>query len=219
MTHDQYRFNRCLLKRGVDIAFQRDRFAAAQAFIGANHPVARAILYPSGNCLWRKSAKYHAMHRANPRAGQHGKRACGDHRHVNGHAVAALHAHFFQAVGHADDFGLQYGVADMAHFTASIIGFKNQRGNIAIARQHMPIDCIVTNVEYAVLEPFDLHRIKTPSGDFGRRCYPVNPFGLVCPKTIGVRQALCIHRVILLCRTIGPRDCGGWRRQEIGGSG
>ncbi len=81
-----------LLERGVDIGLERDGLAAANAFVGGDHARRVAILDSAGEAVGREAAEHHRMDRADPGAGEHRRRRFRDHRHVDHHPVAALHA-------------------------------------------------------------------------------------------------------------------------------
>ena len=98
----------------VDIGFQGNVFAAAQAFIGGDDEAAAAILDPAGQRLGREAAEHHRMHRAQPCTGEHGDHAFEDHRHVDRHPVAPRHAQCLQGIGHADDFAVQFAIGEAA---------------------------------------------------------------------------------------------------------
>src|SRR3546814_20359654 len=83
--------------------FRSDGAAAAQPFVGADHPVARAILDPPGYRVGGKTAEDDDVHRADARAGEHRDRTPGDHRHIDGDEVAPLDAHFPERVREAED--------------------------------------------------------------------------------------------------------------------
>jgi hypothetical protein len=136
-------------------------------------------------------------------AGEHRHRAFRHHRHVDGDAVAPLHAELLERAGHADDLALQLGIGDAAHFPGWVVGLEDQRDGLALAGSDMAIDRIVADVERAVLEPLDADRIEAPVGDFGRRGEPVEPQRLLGPKAIAVLDRTGIHRGILLGGAIG----------------
>ena len=77
-----------LVQRRVDIGLERDQLAAAHAAVGGDDEAAGAILDPAVQRLGREAAEHDAVDRADPRAGEHRHRRFGDHRHVEGDAVA-----------------------------------------------------------------------------------------------------------------------------------
>ena len=86
------------------LAFERNDLAAAHAFIGGDDKLGLAILDAVGEAIRRKAAEHHGMDGADARAGQHGVGGLGDHRHVDGDAVALLDAVLLQHIGEAADF-------------------------------------------------------------------------------------------------------------------
>ena len=160
MAQHEHRFCAHLFERSVDIGFQRNPFSASKAFVGGHDPVATTVFDPTGDGLGAEPAENHRMHRADPRAGEHGERAFGHHRHVNGYAIAFLHTHRLQRIGHADNLGLQFGIGDAPDLALRVIGLEDQRKLIAATRGDMPVDRIVADVQHTVLEPLDRYRIE-----------------------------------------------------------
>src|SRR3546814_8933324 len=72
--------------------------------------------------LGREAAEDDAVHRADPRAGEHRRRALGNHRHIDGDAVALLDAELLQRVREADDVGEQRGIADRPRLAIGGVG-------------------------------------------------------------------------------------------------
>ena len=58
-----------------------------------------------------KAAEDDRMRRADPRTGQHGDDQFGNHRHVDGDAVARFDAQLLQDIGEAADFAVQILIA------------------------------------------------------------------------------------------------------------
>ena len=86
------------------------------------------------------------MYRPDPRTGEHCDCTLNTHRHINGNAFAFSNAQRFQAIGHADDIGLQFGIANAARILGRIVGFKNERDRIAKAPCNMTVHRIMAQV-------------------------------------------------------------------------
>lgn len=87
----------------VGVFLQRDRLAAAHAFIGGNHEGGFAIDNAARERFRREAGKDHGMHSADARAGEHGVSGFRDHRQVDRDAVALLDAVLLQHIRHAAD--------------------------------------------------------------------------------------------------------------------
>jgi len=194
---DEHALHVDALERLVDIGLQWDRLAAAQSFVGTDHPVAAAILDPPVDRLGRKSAEDDAVDRADARAGEHRHRAFGDHRHIDGDAVALADAHLLERVGHADRVGEQRGIADVPHLAIGGVGFEDDRGAHPMARGDMAVERIVAKVENAVLIPFDADGIVGPARDLRWRRHPVDALCLIGPETVGIVDAGGVEPVIV----------------------
>src|SRR3546814_4131787 len=68
---DEHPLHRDLFERLVDIGLERDGLAAAQPLVGADHPVACAILDAAVDRLRREAAEDDAVDSADARAGEH----------------------------------------------------------------------------------------------------------------------------------------------------
>src|SRR5687767_5115497 len=79
----------------------------------------------------------------------------------------------------------------------------------------MPVDAIVAEVQYAVLEPFDIDWIEAPVGDLGRGREPVNPSRLFGPERIRIVQRARIERRIVIGPTMGGSRESGRRRDAL----
>ena len=64
--------------------------------------------------LGREAAEHHGVRGADARAGQHGHRRLGDHRHVDGDAIARHHAQALERVGELAGERVQLAIGDLA---------------------------------------------------------------------------------------------------------
>ena len=90
------------------------------------------------------------MDRADARAGEHRVGRLGDHRHVDGDAVALLDAVRLQHIGEAADILVQLAIGDVLAL-ARVVALPQDRGLVG-ARRQMPVDAVVGGVERAVLD-------------------------------------------------------------------
>jgi hypothetical protein len=93
------------------------------------------------------------VHGADPRAGQHGVGRLGDHRQVDGDAVALLDAVLLQHIGEAADMLVQFVVGDLL-VVIRVVAFPDD-GDLVAALLQVPVDAVVGDVEDAVLVPLD----------------------------------------------------------------
>ena len=101
------------LERRVDIGLQRHLAAAAQALVGGDDDRGFGVFDAAGERVGREAAEHDGMDRADPRAGQHRIGRLGDHRQVDGDAVALLDAMRLQHIGEAADLVGKFGVGDV----------------------------------------------------------------------------------------------------------
>ena len=199
-------------ERRVDIGLERDQFAAAHAAVGGDDEAARAILDPAVQRLGREAAEDDAVDRADPRAGEHRHRRFRDHRQIEGDAVALAGAQRLEAVRHPHHLGVQFAIGERARSTPG----SSPSQTIAVSAERvgeMPVDAIVTEVENAVLEPFDIDRIVGPVGDPRRRRHPVDPPRLLGPEAVRIVERARVERFILLGGAVGAFE---WRRRGGG---
>jgi hypothetical protein len=82
----------------------------------------------------------------------------------------------------------------------------------------MAVDGVVTEVENAILIPFDAHRVIGPVADLRRRLDPVDPRRLFGPEAVGVVDALPIEPVVIGGGAMRVRrSVGGDGNQRFGG--
>ncbi len=100
-----------------------------------------------------ETAEYLRMNHAQPRAGQHGDRQVGDHRHVQSHPVASLEpGEVTEHGGELVDPSEQLTVADV------LVGVRFQlrdpdNGGLVGIGLGVPVDAIVGSVQLAADEP------------------------------------------------------------------
>ena len=87
--HDHVLHARCLGDRGIDIRLERRRRAAPPAAVRSDHHPGLSVEDPVPQRVGREPSEHHRVNRSDPSAGLHGHHQLGDHRHVDGHPVAA----------------------------------------------------------------------------------------------------------------------------------
>ena len=98
---------RAVAERVIDIFLQRHNAAAAIGAVGGDERDRAAIADPVTNAVGAESAEDHRVHRADPRAGQHGNRRLGNVRQINDDAIAFFDVVSFQHIRETADLAMQ----------------------------------------------------------------------------------------------------------------
>ncbi len=207
---------RAALQGLVDVLFQRDVLAAAYAFISGDHGLAVGIEDAVAQGVRGKPAEHHRMHRADAGAGQHRISRFRHHRHVDAHAIAFLHPALFQHVSQASDIAMEFFVGDFGGL-GRVVALPDDCHLIA-ARLQMPVDAVVTDIQFAALEPaggagLDVRLLNLiPVGK------PVEEaLGLFRPEGIGLFNRLPVHALVVVGTELSglARRIGLWEIAEI----
>ena len=200
--------------RFIDIGLERNQLAAALAAIGGDDEAAGGILQPAVQRLGREAAEDDAVDRADPGAGEHRHRRLGNHRQIEGDAVAFPGAERLQAIGHAHHVGVQFAIGDVAG-DPGLVALPDDCGLVRPGGE-MPVDGIVAEVEDAILIPFDIDRIVGPVADRGRRRHPIEPLRLLTPEAVRILQRSPVQRIILCSGAVGALKGGRRRGDDLG---
>ena len=177
----------------VGIVLQLDLPAAAQALIGGDDELRLAVGDAAGQRIRREAAEHHGVDGADPRAGEHGVSRLGDHRQIDGDAVAFADAHRFEHVGKDVHLAVELAIGDVAGRLRRIVGLPDD-GDLVPPLLQMAVDAIGADVERAVLEPFDrdigIGEARVLDARVGLD--PVDAAGPPCPRTC--RACRCSFR-------------------------
>ena len=186
-----------LLDSDVGIGFQRHLAPAAQALVGGDDDFGLRVRDTAGERVGGEAAEHDRMDRADARAGEHRVGRLGDHRQVDGDAVALLDAMKVQNVGEAVHLVGEFGVGDVAGL-GGIVAFPDDRGLVGALGQ-MAVDAIVGDIGHPVLEPFDRDVVRVEAGvlDLGVGLEPVDPFAVFAPESLRVTQRTLVHLLVL----------------------
>ena len=99
----------------------------------------------------------------------------------------------------------------MPGFILGVVGLEQQGDVITPAALHMPVHCVMADVQFAILEPSNVDRVEGPVCNLGRFLEPIEPRSLIGPKAIGVAQAATIAVLILVGRAV----CIGISRRRL----
>ena len=104
----------------VDGALERDGFPATHALVGGDHGRAARVVDTIAQALGRESREHDIVYGADARTGQHRVHRLGDHRHIDGNAVAFACAVVTKDVGQPADLALQFAVGDLDAFSRRV---------------------------------------------------------------------------------------------------
>ena len=186
-----------LLARSINVGLERNLAPAAEAFIGGNDHGRLAVLDATGKRVGREAAEHHRMDGADAGAGEHGNRRLGNHRHVDGDAVAFLDAAGLQYIGKAADFGVQLLVGELSCRPWDRRLPKGSPSGRCAWQDGGRRSC--ADVQLAVLEPFDRNIVRVVRGvlDLAERLDPVDALGLLGPEAVRIFDRARIHFIVL----------------------
>ena len=101
-------------QRRIDVRLQHRRRAAPEPTVGRDHDLALGVVDAVDQRVRAEATEHDGVRRTDAGARQHRHRQLGDHRHVDGDAVALLHAERLQRVGELLHLGEQVGIRDRA---------------------------------------------------------------------------------------------------------
>ena len=146
----------------VDGRLERGGRAAAVAAVGGDDDPGLGVGDPRVQRLGREATEDHGVRGADPRAGQHGHDRLGDHRHVDGDAVALAHAERLEGVGRLLHLAVQVGVGDgpgVARLALEVDGDA-----VAVAGLDVAVHAVVGGVELAAHVPLRERRAAPVKG-------------------------------------------------------
>ena len=141
-----------------------------------------------------KAAEHHAVHRADPRAGQHRHHRFRHHRHVENDAVALCDAEILHDGGERLHFPQQFGVGEFRDRVAER-GIVDQRDLVGAAAGDMAIERVVAGVDHGAREPAAVGAERGVE-DLLRRLDPVDLARRLGPKALGVGKRAGVDLVI-----------------------
>jgi hypothetical protein len=150
-----------------------------------------------------KPPEHHRVDRADARAREHGDHGLGDHRQIDRHAVALLHAERAQDVAELVDGDVEVPVGQRAAVAG--LALEHERGLVAPRRADVPVEAVDRRVDLAADEPLRVRWLPVehalPGDD------PLERGGLLGPVAleIGVGASVDVWIVRLRCRTEGRR--------------
>jgi len=190
--------------RLVEQMLVRHRLAAAHAGVGRNNELRFGIVDARRQRAGGEAAEHHGVDGADARAGEDGEGRFGDHRHVDQHAVALLHAERLHDRRHAHHLGLQFG--ETVDFL--LVGFGRDEDQRAVigAFGGMAVHRIVAEIGLATREPLDERRLAVVTNGLRRRL-PVNQLRLLAPEPIAIFDGATVKIRILTHFHFPSYDC------------
>ncbi len=211
-VHDDHVLDRRAVtgQGGVDVGLERRRLATAVARVGGDDQPRAGVGAPVDDRVGREAAEDHRVGRPDAGAGEHGDRELGDHRHVDGDAVALLQPEPLQHVGEPLHIGQEFGVGDragVAGFALPVVGDL-----VAPARGHVAVETVLRHVELAPAEPLGERQVPVEHGVEVLRPGEQLP-GLAGPERLVVRLGLLVQGAV-----VGERRRGEVGRRREGAS-
>ncbi len=159
LHHHHVLDGRAVLQGLVRELLERQDAAAAVAAVGGDEQLGLGVVDPVAERLGAEAAEDHRVNGADARAGQHGDGELGNHRQVDGHAVALAHPQALQHVGELVDLAVELPVGE----GAAVAGFAlpDQSRLVALAgsiRADVAVETVDADVELAAHEPLGLRR-------------------------------------------------------------
>lgn len=135
----------------------------------------------------------------------------GDHRQVDGDAIALLDAERLERVGGAAHLGVELAIGERAHLAG--LADPDERALVA-ARGEVPVEAVLRQVELAVGEPAHERRLGLVE-HLRERLDPVEAARLFGPERLGVLGGAAVHRLVFGERLdLGARGEVGGRRKD-----
>ncbi|MCW0416510.1 hypothetical protein NB689_002264 [Xanthomonas sacchari] len=179
---------------GIDQRLVGNALAAAAAGIGGDQQLGPRIVDAQRQVVRGEAAEHHRVHRADARAGQHRVHRLGHVRHVDDHAVAALHVQPLQHRGEGVDLAVQLRIRDLLGLPG-FAGHRDQR-QLRGAFGQMPVHRVVAQIGQPADEPAPERR-RVVLQDRLRRALPVDRPGLLGPELFGPLDRTSVQRRVV----------------------
>ena len=206
--HDEHLLDRRLAggEGSVDGGLERQNLALAVRAVGGDDELGAGIVDAGAQALGREAAEHDGVHGAEPRDGEHGDDGLRNDRQVDRDAIALADAEAREEVGGALDLDRELGVGEAAAVAG--LALPVDRDAVAVAREHVPVEAVVGDVELTVTEP---------AGDGGVR--PVERFREGAVPVHEVARLLGPEREAVLGRALVELGPGDRARGEVGVGG
>jgi hypothetical protein len=207
--HDEDRLHaRAAAERLVDGGLERQHLAAAVAAVGRDDDLGRGVDDPVGEGVGREAPEDDGVHRADPRAGEHGDDRLRDERHVDGDAIALHDPMVPECVREAAHVAEEVGVGD--HAAVAGLPLPEQRDLVAEAALHLAVQGVVREVGGAAVEPARVRLLPLQHGVPGLE--PMQFRRDLGPEGVGFVERTAVRALVGL-----ERVDAGLRREGGGG--
>ncbi len=125
----------------IDSGLERGCFALAVPTVGGDDKLCASVVNAGAQAVSAEAAENDRVHRAQPGNRLHRDDCFGDHRHVNGNAVALADAECGQQVCCALDLFGELGIRDRA--AVARLALKVERNAVAVACLNVPVEAVV----------------------------------------------------------------------------
>ncbi len=191
---------RRVAKRLVGHLLERDDLAAPITTVRGDEQDGLRVVDAIAQRLRAESAEDHAVHGADPGAREHRNRELRHHRHVERHAIAALHAKRLEHVGERTDLLIQVPVRERPAIAG--LAFPDERGLVATRRTNVPVDAVRRDIQLSVDEPLRVGRFPFEHARPGLD--PVQLAGELGPEGLRIRGGAPVHVGIVHRRRAPP---------------
>mmetsp|Transcript_5026 Transcript_5026/g.12823 ORF Transcript_5026/g.12823 Transcript_5026/m.12823 type:complete len:722 (-) Transcript_5026:224-2389(-) len=196
------------VERVVHNLLQRDELLASEDPGGGDEDGALAVEDPVAEGGGTEAGEDDGVDGADARAGQHGGRQLGQHRHVDVHAVALLHPDGLEVVRNLADLVLELLVRE-GRAVGGLVPLPDDGGLVAAPLLDVPVEGVVGQVRGAAGEPAHADGALGVAVVVGEhvlrqvdRLLEVEPAVLddVGPEALGISEGPVVHGLVLVVR-------------------
>ena len=168
--------------RLVHHALERNDLSPAIAAVGGDDHSGLRVVDAVAYRLRREPAEDDRVDRADPGAREHRDDRLGQHRQIDRHPIALLHAESLERVGAATHLAREVPVGE--HPAIARLSLPDERGLVAVGPGEMTIEAVGRRVERAADEPLGVGQLPVehlpPRGD------PVEAPRLLRPEALAI---------------------------------
>ena len=195
----------------VDGGLERCGLAAAELAVGGDDEFGLGVVDAGAQRACGEPGEHDRVGQAEACAREHRDERLGDHRHVDGHAVAGDQADRGEVVGSLGHLVLELAVGEVTRIAG--LADPVDRDAVALARGDVAVDAVDRNVEFASDEPLRERCIR-PVEDLVEIGVPVQAPALLRPELEAVGVGVVVERggAVRLRGELGRRRihlCGG----------
>ncbi len=217
LDHDTRVHRRAFEQRLIGRDLERDLAPATDALIGRDEEPRAAVLDASAQRRGGEPAKDDRVDRTHTGAREHGDGELGDHRHVEGNAVATLYPFLAEHVREATHLVVELLVGVGA--CRAVVALPDERGLVAAPRVEMPVEAVGRDVERAIGE-VGVVEVREPAFErLGGRLHPLEMLeGHLEPVAVRVLHGAIVEFLVVVhARDVRAlHEPGRWRHGGVG---